>query len=266
MNGEEDTVTVIQPAGSAGGEPEGAPREVREPREPKYWRLKRHLLELTRTLPPGTLVPPERTLSVEFGTSRTTVRQAIQELVVEGRLARVQGKGTFVARPKVAQTLQLTSYTEDMRAQGLAPTSHLIDVGQIGADDALAERLGIRPGNRVLRIERLRLADGEPMAVETTHLATSRFPGLRRQLLRHASLYAALAEAYAVQLAEAEETIETALATPREADLLGTEVGLPLLLLSRHSFDVDGRPVEWVRSLYRGDRYKFVARLRRPGS
>jgi GntR family transcriptional regulator len=254
----EDIVSVVQPAGAPGGDAERAPRE------PKYWQLKRHLLELTRTLPPGTFVPPERTLSAEFGTSRTTVRQAIQELVVEGRLARVQGKGTFVARPKVAQTLQLTSYTEDMRAQGLAPASRLLDVGHIAADDTLAERLAIRPGNRVLRIERLRLADGEPMAIETTHLAAARFPRLRQNLLKHSSLYAALAEAYGVQLAGAEETIETALAAPREADLLGADVGLPLLLLSRHSFDVAGQPVEWVRSLYRGDRYKFVARLKRP--
>ncbi|NUP31828.1 MAG: GntR family transcriptional regulator [Streptomycetaceae bacterium] len=233
-------------------------------REPKYYRLKKHLLELTQTQPPGTPVPPERTLAGEFDISRTTVRQALQELVIEGRLERIQGRGTFVAKPKVAQSLQLTSYTEDMRAQGLEPTSRLIDIGYINADDQLAERLAIRPGNRVLRIERLRLANAEPMAIETTHLSTKRFPSLRRTLDRYTSLYTALSEAYDVHLAEAEETIETALANPREAGLLSTDVGMPLLLLSRHSFDTDGEPVEWVRSVYRGDRYKFVARLQRP--
>ncbi|MDI2128074.1 GntR family transcriptional regulator [Yinghuangia seranimata] len=233
-------------------------------REPKYYRLKKHLLELTQTQPPGTPVPPERTLAGEFDISRTTVRQALQELVIEGRLERVQGRGTFVAKPKVAQSLQLTSYTEDMRAQGLEPTSRLIDIGYITADDQLAERLAIKPGNRVLRIERLRLANAEPMAIETTHLSTKRFPSLRRTLDRYTSLYTALSEAYDVHLAEAEETIETALANPREAGLLSTDVGMPLLLLSRHSFDTAGEPVEWVRSVYRGDRYKFVARLRRP--
>ena len=236
----------------------------RVPREPKYWRLKRHLLELTHTLPAGSPVPPERTLAVEFETSRTTVRQAIQELIVEGRLERVHGRGTFVARPKVAQTLQLTSYTEDMRAQGREPTSRLLSMDTVPADERLAERLRIRPGARVVRIERLRMADGEPMAVETTHLSARRFSGLRRHVERHGSLYAALAAGYDVHLASAEETIETALATPAEAALLGTEVGLPLLLLSRHSFTADGEPVEWVRSLYRGDRYKFVAVLHRP--
>jgi GntR family transcriptional regulator len=240
--------------------------DERVARVPKYYRLKRHLLEMTETLAPGSPVPPERTLALEFDTSRTTVRQALQELVVEGRLERIQGKGTFVAKPKVAQALQLTSYTEDMRAQGLEPTSRLLEMGYITAADDLAERLDIRPGGRVLRIERLRLANGEPMAIETTHLSARRFPGLRKHLQRYSSLYAALGEVFDVHLAEAEETIETALATPREAGLLGTDVGLPLLLLCRHSFETDGTPVEWVKSVYRGDRYKFVARLQRPKS
>lgn len=242
----------------------GTTAEDRLPRVPKYYRLKRHLLEMTETLAPGSPVPPERTLALEFDTSRTTVRQALQELVVEGRLERIQGKGTFVAKPKVAQALQLTSYTEDMRAQGLEPTSRLLEMGYISADDDLAHRLDIRPGGRVLRIERLRLANGEAMAIETTHLSARRFPGLRKHLQRYKSLYSALGEVFDVHLAEAEETIETALATPREAGLLGTDVGLPLLLLRRHSFDADGTPVEWVKSVYRGDRYKFVARLQRP--
>lgn len=234
------------------------------PRVPKYYRLKRHLLRMTETLSPGAPVPPERSLALEFDTSRTTVRQALAELVVEGRLQRVQGKGTFVAKPKVAQTLQLTSYTEDMRAQGLEPTSRLIDVGYVAATDELAERLRIRTGSRVLRVERLRLADGEPMAIETTHLSAKRFPGLRRLLARHHSLYTCLAEQYGVRLTEAEECIETAMATPDEASLLSIDVGLPMLLLTRHSFDEEASPVEWVKAVYRGDRYKFVARLNRP--
>ena len=252
------------PAAQEAEETPAAGAGTRTARVPKYYGLKRHLLEITQTMPPGTPVPPERTLATQFDTSRTTVRQALQELVVEGRLERIQGKGTFVAKPNVAQVLQLTSYTEDMRAQGLEPTSQLLDIGYVTADDRLAGLLDIKAGGRVLRIERLRLANGEPMAIETTHLSAKRFPALRRNLARHTSLYTALAEVYGVRLAEAEETIETSLATPREAGLLGTDVGLPMLLLSRHSVDTEGEPVEWVRSVYRGDRYKFVARLQRP--
>jgi GntR family transcriptional regulator len=255
---------VLAISQSADDLPADEPEIPKYPRIPKYYGLKRHLLEMTQTLPPGSPVPPERTLSVEFGTSRTTVRQALQELVVEGRLVRIQGKGTFVAKPKVAQALRLTSYTEDMRAQGLEPTSRLLEIGYMLADDVLSERLGIKPRARVLRIERLRLANGEPMALETTHLSAQRFTGLRRHLERSNSLYAVLSEKYGVTLLEAQETIETVPAPPREAHLLGTDVGLPLLLLSRHSLGEDGEPVEYVRAFYRGDRYKFVAHLQRP--
>lgn len=243
---------------------ERAPELGVELRIPKYYRLKEHLVELTKALAPGSPLPPERTLAERYGTSRTTVRQALTELVVEGRLQRIQGKGTFVAKPKVSQELQLISYTEDMRHHGLNPETRILDTGYVTADERLAALLAIRPGGRALRIHRLRLADGEPMSIDTSMLPARRFPGLRKELARHRSLYETLATAYDVHLDEAEETIETVLATPHDAQLLGVDVGLPMLLLSRHAFDVSGAPVEWAQSLYRGDRYKFITRLRRP--
>ncbi|MFR9798792.1 GntR family transcriptional regulator [Streptomyces sp. MS06] len=236
----------------------------RTARVPKYYRIKQQILEISAALRPGAPMPAERLLATRFDTSRTTVRQALQELVGEGRLDRIQGKGTFVARPKLYRSLRLTSHTEDMRAQGLDPASQMLGIGHVPADAKLAALLGVGVGGKVLRIERLRLASGEPMAIETTHLSARRFPDLRGQLDTYTSLYAALTRVYGVQLAEAEETIETSLATPREAQLLATDVGLPMLLLSRHSRDAEGRPVEWVRSVYRGSRYKFVAALMRP--
>jgi len=236
-----------------------------DPRLPKYYRVKRQLLELTGVMAPGMAVPPERELAERYGTSRTTVRQALAELAVEGRLLRKQGKGTFVAKPKVAQVLELTSYTEDMRAHGLQPRTLMLDTGYIAAEEELAGFLGIRPGGRALRIHRLRLADGEPMSIDASYLSARRFPGLRKNLQKSSSLYETLAAVYGVELAEAEETIETVLAGPEDARLLGVDVGLPLLLVSRHSFDSAGAPVEWARSWYRGDRYKIVTRLRRPG-
>ncbi|MDN3267320.1 GntR family transcriptional regulator [Streptomyces sp. MA15] len=240
----------------------GAPGRRR--RVPKYYLIKQRLLQMTDERAPGSPMPAERMLAVEFGTSRTTIRKALLELVSEGRLDRFQGKGTFVARPKVYRTLQLTSYTEDMRAQGLSPASRILDIGHVPAGAELAALLEVEPEDRVLRIERLRLAGGEPMAIEATHLSARRFPGLRRNLSRCTSLYTTLAEVYGVRPTEADETIETSPATPREASLLGTDVGLPMLLLSRHSRDENGTPVEWVRSVYRGSRYKFTAVLTRP--
>ena len=219
----------------------GVPGAGAGPRLPKYYQVKRQLLELTAALDAGSPVPPERELARSYGTSRTTVRQALAELVIEGRLLRMQGKGTFVAKPKVAQLLELASYTEGMRAHGLHPQTKILDIGYVATDEPLAELLGIRPGGRALRIHRLRLADGEPMSIDTSHLPARRFPGLRKQLERHRSLYETLSSVYGIQLAEAEETIETVLADPHDAQLLEVDAGLPLLLLSRHAYDVHRR-------------------------
>jgi GntR family transcriptional regulator len=237
---------------------------TRGQREPKYWALKQHLLDLLESLPPGSPIPTERALATDFGVSRTTVRQALADLTAEGRLHRVQGKGTFAAEPKLAQRLQLSSYTEDMRAQGREPSSKLLEIEELVSEPEMSKLLGIRSGAKILRMRRLRLADNEPMALETTHLPLSRFRGLRKHISSGGSLYAVLREQFGVQMERAEETIETSLAGPQEAELLGADVGMPVLLLSRHSFGADGKPVEFVRSIYRGDRYKFVTTLTTP--
>ena len=252
------TASALPGGDDAAGSPTDAPLRL-----PKYYKVKRQLLEFTATLDPGSPVPPERELARSYGTSRTTVRQALAELVVEGRLLRMQGKGTFVAVPKVAQLLELASYTEGMRAHGLHPETRILDIGYVSADEQLSALLDIRAGGRVLRVHRLRLADGEPMSIDTSHLPARRFPGLRRQLERQLSLYETLRVAYGIQLAEAEETIETVLADPHDARLLEVDPGIPLLLLSRHAIDSTGQPVEWAQSWYRGDRYKFITRLRK---
>src|SRR6201984_1644319 len=165
----------LLPADDESGPPGAGPGTGTVPRLPKYYQVKRQLLELTAALDAGSPVPPERELARSYGTSRTTVRQALAELVIEGRLLRMQGKGTFVAMPKVAQMLELSSYTEGMRAQGLHPQTNILDTNYIGADDELAALLGIRPGSRVLRMPRLGLADGEPMSVDASHLSARRF-------------------------------------------------------------------------------------------
>jgi GntR family transcriptional regulator len=246
----------------------GAPHRLppldgtRGDRVPKYYRLKEALLEVIGQLEPGALLPTERALCEAYGVSRTTVRQALQELLVDGQLYRLQGKGTYVARPKVVQTLALTSYTEDMQARGLVPASRLLGVDRVPGTAEVADVLALEPGAEVLRIERLRLADHEPMAIETLYVEAARFPKLERRLGQTSSFYELLRTEYRVQLAEGEETIESAIAAPADAELLGSEVGAPLLLLTRRTWDLEGRPVEFVRSLYRGDRYRFLTRLR----
>ena len=236
------------------------PETPKDFREPKYYAVKRHLLEIIETLTPGSPVPTERLLMAQLETSRTTVRQALAELVGEGRLVRRQGSGTYVAEPKVSWPLRMTSFTEQAQASGRSASTELIDARRDRATDEIAERLGLSPGAPVHSIERLRLVDDTPMALETSHLSANRFPGLARHLRRTDSLYRVLRDEYGVVPISAEETIETATATPREAELLNTETGAPILMLSRDSFDA-AREVEWVRSWYRGDRYRFVTRL-----
>jgi len=233
----------------------------RAPREPKYYLVKRHLLDIIGSLPPGSLVPTERILTLELGTSRTTVRRALSELVGEGRLVRRQGSGTYVAEPKISWPLRMTSFTEQAAEAGYTVTTQLLDARRQRADEEAATRLDVKVGASVFVIERLRLVNGAAMAVELSQLPAARFPGLVAKLRREPSLYRVLAESYDSAPVEADETIETAAASPRKAELLDTDTGAPMLVLSRHSFDASGAPIEWVRSWYRGDRYTFVARL-----
>jgi GntR family transcriptional regulator len=125
----------------------------------------------------------------------------------------------------------------------------------------VAGRLRIGVGSPIIRLERLRLIDERPMAVETSHLPAVRFPQLIRHIRRESSLYTALQRAYGVTAASAQESISTVPASTREATLLNTDTGAPMLVLSRHTFDAAGEPIEWVTSWYRGDRVTFVADL-----
>ena len=223
-------------------------------REAKYYLVKRHLLELIAQYQPGTAVPTERELAELANTSRTTVRQALSELVTEGRLVRRQGSGTYVAEPKLAWPLQMSSFTEQVASSGLKVETTLVSAVRVPATDEIAELLQLKVGALVHRIERLREVNGSPMALEQSHLSARRFPGLARSLRQTGSLYQVLDEEWGVSVVSAVETIETAPASPREAGLLATDTGAPMLILSRHSLDSDGLPVEWVRSWYRGDR------------
>lgn len=233
----------------------------RATRVPKYYLVKNALLDLLAGARPGQALPTERELAQRFATSRTTVRQAIAALVVEGRLERTQGSGTYVAQPKLVQVRQLTSYSDDVRGQGREPGSRVLGVDRVRAEPPVAEALGLSAGATVHRVERIRLSDGMPVAHETAHLA-GRLPRLRAELAAHGSLYATLNQAYGITLTEVEDTVETVLASPAEAALLEVDTGLPMLLVHRLARDASGRPVEWTRSVFRGDRFRFLARSR----
>lgn len=228
---------------------------------PKYYQVKNQILGLIAGLQPGTPVPTERELAERFTTSRTTVRQAIAELVVDGRLERTQGRGTFVAEPKLMQVRQLTSFSQDLREEGWRPGSVLLSIDERPADADTARHLGIIPGTAYHRVERLRTAGAEPIAHETAHLPGP-LPGLDRHLAALGSLYRTLHDVFGTQIAAVEDIVETALANPVEASFLGVDTGLPMLLVHRTGWAENGQIIEWTRSVFRGDRFRFVARHR----
>ncbi len=251
-----------------GGDPARTPPGPQVPataRTPKYYAVKLHLLEFIDSLEQGAAVPTERDLAAEMNTSRTTVRQALVELVAEGRLVRRQGSGTYVADAKITWPLQLTSFTEQASAHGLVATSQLLGVHRNRATPEVAEQLRLKPGEAVHQIERLRLADGRPTAVETAILPAARFPYLGRRIRQSGSLEALLAGEYGVKLRRGEASIDTMPASPREAGPLEVDTGSPMLVVRRVSFDTDGTPVELGTTWFRGDRITLVAQLEMPG-
>ncbi len=235
---------------------------------PLYLQLKKLLeAEIARGgLPPHSRVPSERDLGEQYGISRMTARQALAELIQEGRLYTSAGKGTFVAEPKISQSIQsLTSFSEEMPARGLLPGTSLLGRELVPANALVAERLRVAEEAPVVRLERLRLANQEPMALETAFL---HFIGMERLLAAdvEGSLYLWLREHFNITPSEAFQEFEARLAQPRERTLLHLHDGAPVLLLQRTTYDGGRQPFEYVQSVYRGDRYRFGARLVRLGA
>ncbi len=226
---------------------------------PKPYVVRIRLDEILDDLHEGDPFPPERELAARFGVARETVRQAVHELLVEGRIER-RGRGTVVSRPKLVQPLSLKSYTEGAQRMGRTPGRLLVTWENVTVDAGIAAALDVPPSERVMHLERVLLADGARIGLESTYLPLHRFGDLADDFDPKSSLYAAI-RARGVEFGTATERIETVLPSPREASLLETTSAMPMLLLNRRSLDVDGIPIEVVRALYRGDRVAFEAIL-----
>ncbi|WP_269821919.1 GntR family transcriptional regulator [Nocardia asteroides] len=234
-----------------------------EPRVLKHQVVRAHVDELLDRLDEGAQLPSERELALRFEVSRETVRQAMRELLVAGRIQR-RGRGTVVARPKLVQPLALGSYTEAARAEGREARRDLVAWTRLTADDFLAEALAIAAGDPVVELERVLIVDGVPVGLETTRLPAYRYPGLVETFDTEASLYAEI-RSRGIPFAEAVDSIETTLPDAREAALLSVDARTPMFLLNRISYDPDRVPIEHRRSLYRGDRMTFTSIQRRSG-
>jgi GntR family transcriptional regulator len=233
---------------------------------PKYRQLREILLDLIAAeLDFDAPIPSERDLAKRFGLSRMTARQAVDELVAEGRLYRVTAKGTFVARPSIVVPLRMTSFTQDMHSRGLRAGARALAARTTGATQQVAEALRLSPGDPVHVIERLRTADDVPMAIERAHLPAALTPGLLEQPLADRSLYTVIEERYGVVLDHGEQTIEASLADEVDAQLLQVMPGSAVLRFTRWSSAV-GIPIEYVVSTYRADRYQLRVALEHPNS
>jgi GntR family transcriptional regulator len=225
--------------------------------------VRRELLAMLDGLDVGDALPSERRLAEELGVSRPTLRQAIDGLVAEGLLDRRHGSGTYVAEPRIAVSLTMTSFTEDMIRRGMKPGGRVLSFRTETAGARIGRRTALPPEEEVFTIRRLRLADETSMAIETLYLPRALLPGLRRHDLEGRSFYDLL-RGSGIAIASGTETIEPTVTTADEAAELGVPVHTPAFLFERVTRDAGGRPLEYVRSVYRGDRYRLELDLRPP--
>lgn len=234
---------------------------------PIYYQIKEILKEKIEggALKPHEALPSERELGERYNISRMTARRALSELELEGYVYREQGKGSFVAEPKFRQALlKLTGFTEDMHDRGLKPGAKVLDLEVISNDPELAERFKASPEEKFVKLQRVRTADGEPLAIETSFLRRRLSPGIEKINFNDRSLYETLRKEYGIHLGRAEQTVEASLSSAYEAKVLTISEGMPVLSMERTTYLEDGVTIiEYVSSTYRADRYKFYVELRR---
>lgn len=212
----------------------------------------------------NTRIPSERQLADQFNVSRLTVSKAINELTQEGLLHSRVGKGTFVSSVKIEQELRtLTSFTEEMGRRGQRPSSRVLYASVDPANHETAKALQITDGTKVVVLKRVRMADEQPVALETSAILAAVCPDiLQSHDFSRQSLYSVLREEYGMAIAFAQQTFEARQPTEDEVKALHLEAYTPILGIARVTYNAQEQPIEFVRSAYRGDRYKFNAVLR----
>ncbi|RME82034.1 MAG: GntR family transcriptional regulator [Caldilineae bacterium] len=226
-----------------------------------YELLRRRIL--SREWRAGHMLPTEAQLMEQYGVSRATVRQALDTLATEGLIYRQRGRGTFVAHPTVQQGLvRIVSFTEDMRQRGFEPKTRVLNTGIIAASADLAKVLDIEPGAEVARIERLRLADGEPMSIEVSFLVHALCPGVLQYDYARRPLRQTLEQEYGLRITRATQAIRAINAPDDIAKRLTVAPGDALIFIERISLSQYNIPVEFLRIYHRGDRYVLYNELR----
>lgn len=231
---------------------------------PLYHQLKEILKEKIESAEwvPGDLVPSEHKLQQQFNISRNTAKKALDDLVQEGILKRVQGKGTFVSTPKIEQSLSgFYSFSKVLQSQGLQPEDIILNLTKIEAKPSVAKRLQVPTGSAVIALKRLRCAMKEPIILETSYISQPLVPNLTVDRLEKSSLYDVLEKDYGIFVTKAKEVFEPVLVRDYESEYLQVKEGGPALLLDRVAYDAEGNVVEFCRSIVRGDRCRFYTEL-----
>ncbi|HEX2979468.1 MAG TPA: GntR family transcriptional regulator [Anaerolineaceae bacterium] len=236
------------------------PQLIRASSTPLYHQLAQTLRAQLRSgaIPAGEKIPTERELMELYHVSRNTVRLAVDALEREGLVERLHGSGTYAVEPKLQLgIMRLTSFTEDMLERGLSPASRLIQAEVQTPPPTIAEKLHLLPGEKALLVTRLRYADGEPMSMNTSYFTIAHCPGLPNEDFENQSIYTLLEKKFGMTISRAEQSIRARGATAQESTLLNVKPGVPLLVVEGTVFAEDDSPIEFLRSIYRSDRYEF---------
>jgi GntR family transcriptional regulator len=227
--------------------------------EPLYYQIAARIrASVEGELSPGAQVPSENELINEYNVSRNTVRLAIESLIKEGLVYRVKGKGTFVSPERLQFGLfRLVSFTEETQRRGMHPSSRVINLTKVSPTPKIRQALNLQTDQQAFCIERLRIADEVPMAINHSFVPVHVCPALDQEDLVNGSIYRVIEEKYHLRIGYARQKLKPAVATEVEARLLEIAPGSPLLVVEGVACLVDNTPVEYARLIYRGDRYEF---------
>ena len=231
---------------------------------PLYVQIADGLIERIESaeLVPGDRLPSERELSKKLGVTRVTLRQALGLLEAQGLLIRKHGVGTYIANLKVEREAdQLVPFSKGVKARGLQPGARVIKIEKVSASYGVAQKLNLEAGQAIFYSHRLRFINQEATMLEKYALPVQIVPDWDRQDLVNHSIYETLQSVYGIVMTTAVQSLEAVPATAYEAELLSIKVGTPLILEQRVGYDQNGRPIEFAKDLYRGDRFRFVSNV-----
>ncbi|AYE38868.1 GntR family transcriptional regulator [Companilactobacillus zhachilii] len=223
--------------------------------------LVNRLTDYLETLPTNAKLPSERQLADKYEVSRNTVRAALLSLEAIGLVRRMHGKGTFVNRTNLNSDLSSSyKFGEQMKLLGKVPTTKIVSFEKREVNAYFADNMNLAFGEFVIKVERLRLADGEPMLFERTYLPLKFFPTLTMEMLENKSLYDIFEQDFQEDVSYADEYFSSGVISDCDSKVMGLPEGMPCLLLKRKTYDLKQRMIEFTLSTARSDEFAYHVR------